>query len=133
MEWDDQKCNAFQIAKRMVKTNQDIIGEQNYYWWRKEKSLEKLSWEAFEHRVCMGQQKFVPSRYNYQHTLLNRQKNRTVRDLISEIKNGKAAGLWGVVSEMVKTAKEVGVEMVTDIVNQIIVDRRSWGNNNKVI
>ena len=31
MEWDDQKCNAFQIAKRMVKTNQDIIGEQNYY------------------------------------------------------------------------------------------------------
>ena len=57
--------------------------------------------------------------------MLNRQKNRTVRDLISEIKNGKAAGLSGVVSEMVKTAKEVGVEMVTDIVNQIIVDRRS--------
>ena len=57
--------------------------------------------------------------------MLNRQKNRTVRDLISEIKNGKAAGLSGVVSEMVKTAKEVGVEMVTDIVNQNIVDRRS--------
>ena len=65
--------------------------------------------------------------------MLNRQKNRTVRDLISEIKNGKAAGLSDVVSEMVKTAKEVGVEMVTDIVNQIIVDRRSSGNNNKVI
>ena len=57
--------------------------------------------------------------------MLNRQKNRTVRDLISEIKNGKAAGLSGVVSEMAKTAKEVGVEMVTDIVNQNIVDRRS--------
>ena len=40
----------------MVKTNQDIIGELNYHWWRKEKSFEKLSWEAFEHRVCMGQE-----------------------------------------------------------------------------
>ena len=32
------------------------------YWWakfllmRKEKSLENLSWTAFEHRVCMGQE-----------------------------------------------------------------------------
>ena len=24
----DQKCDVFQIAKRMVKTNQDIIGDQ---------------------------------------------------------------------------------------------------------
>ena len=25
---DDQKCYVLKIAKRMVKTNQDIIGEQ---------------------------------------------------------------------------------------------------------
>ena len=25
---DDQKCDMFKIAKRMDKTNQDIIGEQ---------------------------------------------------------------------------------------------------------
>ena len=31
MQWYDQKCNVFKIAKRMVKTNQDIIGEQNFY------------------------------------------------------------------------------------------------------
>ena len=31
MQWGDQKCNVFKIAKRMVKTNHDIIGEQNYY------------------------------------------------------------------------------------------------------
>ena len=30
MQWDDQKCNVFKIAKRMVKTNQDINGEQIY-------------------------------------------------------------------------------------------------------
>ena len=31
VQWDDQKCNLLKIAKRMVKTNQDIIGEQNFY------------------------------------------------------------------------------------------------------
>ena len=41
----------------MVKTNQVINGDKNYYWWKKkEKSLEKLLSEAFEHRVCKGQE-----------------------------------------------------------------------------
>ena len=31
IQWDDQKCNVFKIAKRMVKTNQDVNSEQNYY------------------------------------------------------------------------------------------------------
>ena len=34
----------------------------------------------------------------------------TVRESISKIKNGKAAELSGVVSEMVKNAREAGVE-----------------------
>ena len=45
-----------------------------------------------------------------------------LRESISKIKNGKAAGLSGVVSEMVKTAGEAVAEMMTDIVNHIIVD-----------
>ena len=56
-----------------------------------------------------------------------------LRESISKIDNGKAAGLSGVVSEMVKTAGEAGAEMMTDIVNQIIVDRRSWGINDEVV
>ena len=31
MQSDDQKCNVFKIAKRLVKTNQDINGEENFY------------------------------------------------------------------------------------------------------
>ena len=56
MQWDDQKSNVFKIAERMVKTNQVINGDKNYYWLKKkkEKSLEKLLSEAFEHRVCKG-------------------------------------------------------------------------------
>ena len=49
------------------------------------------------------------------------------------VKNGKVAGLSGVVSEMVKVAGKAGVDMTTDIVNQIIVARRSWGSNDKVV
>ena len=34
---------------------------------------------------------------------------------------------------MVKTVGKAGVEMIADIVFQVIVDRRSAGNNDKVI
>ena len=37
------------------------------------------------------------------------------------MKNGKTAGL-SVVSEMVKTAGETGVDMIADLVKQIIVE-----------
>ena len=38
------------------------------------------------------------------------------------MKNGKTAGLSVVVSEMVKTAGETGVDMIADLVKQIIVE-----------
>ena len=45
-----------------------------------------------------------------------------VRESISKMKNGKAAGPTGVVSELVKAAWEAGVAVITDLVNQIIVE-----------
>ena len=45
-----------------------------------------------------------------------------VRESISKMKNGKAVGLSVVVSEMVKAAGEVEVNMIIDLVNQIIVE-----------
>ena len=38
------------------------------------------------------------------------------------MKNEKAAGSSGVVSEMLKAAGEAGVDMIPDLVNQIIVE-----------
>ena len=43
-----------------------------------------------------------------------------VRESIRKMKNGKTAGPSGVV--MVKAARETGADMVTDLVNQIIVE-----------
>ena len=36
--------------------------------------------------------------------------------------NGKSAGLSGVVSEMVKSAGETGVDILTDLINQTILE-----------
>ena len=45
-----------------------------------------------------------------------------VRDSVSKIKNGKAAGLLGLVPEIVKMTGETGVGTITDLINQIIVE-----------
>ena len=42
------------------------------------------------------------------------------KDMVQETKQvGKDTGLSGLVSEMVKTAGEVGIDMITAVVNQI--------------
>ena len=44
-----------------------------------------------------------------------------VHESISKLRNGKAAGPSGVVSEMARTGGEAGVDMITDLVNPTIV------------
>ena len=44
-----------------------------------------------------------------------------VRESISKMKNGKAAGTSGAVPEMVKTAGEAGLDIMSDQVNEIMV------------
>ena len=45
-----------------------------------------------------------------------------VRVSVSTRKNGRAPGWTDFVSEMVTTAGETGVDIITDLVNQIIVE-----------
>ena len=45
-----------------------------------------------------------------------------ITESISKMENGKAARSSGVVSEMVNAAGEAGVDMITTLVNQIIVE-----------
>ena len=44
-----------------------------------------------------------------------------VGESISKMKNGKAAGLSGMVSEMVKAVEKGGVDKIADLVNPIMV------------
>ena len=45
-----------------------------------------------------------------------------VRKPISKIKNGKTARSSGVVSKMEKAAEEAGIDIITDLDNQTIVE-----------
>ena len=45
-----------------------------------------------------------------------------VRESISKMKNGKAAGLSGVVSVNIRAVGETGVDIITDLINQIVVE-----------
>ena len=38
------------------------------------------------------------------------------------MKNGEISGLSGILSGMIKAAGEAGVDMITDLINQIIVE-----------
>ena len=67
---------------------------------------KKRAWKNYEEKLLnleFARSRFVPSRYNYQQTLLNKDM---VRESISKRKIGKTAELAGVVSEMVKTGVE---------------------------
>ena len=43
-----------------------------------------------------------------------------VRETVSKVKKGMAAGPLGVAAEMLKGAGETGIEMITDLTNQIV-------------
>ena len=45
-----------------------------------------------------------------------------IRGTTSKMKNGKSAGLSAVVSEMVTSAGETGVDILTDLINQTILE-----------
>ena len=56
---DDQMCDVFKITKKILKTCQDITGEQclrndDSVLVVGDEDMEKLSCEAFKHIVCMG-------------------------------------------------------------------------------
>lgn len=53
-----------------------------------------------------------------------------VRESISKRIDEKTAGLSGLVSDMVKEAEEAGIDVITDLVNQIIAYRLLQRNGN---
>ena len=52
---------------------------------------------------------------------------------VSKRINEKTAGLSGVVSDMVKEAEEAGIDVITDLVNQIIAYRLLQRNGNSAL
>lgn len=69
--------------------------------------------------VYIGSEQLVSGRYSQQCTLLDRQGHD--QRVSQQDEEWKAAGHSSLVSEMVKTKGEAWVDMITDLVNQILV------------
>ena len=127
---DDQKCDVFKITKKILKTCQDITGEQCL---RNDDSVlvagdedMKIAWKNYHAKLLNTY--FVWDRNSWSRladtasSIPHLIDMDMVRVSISKMKNRKAAGPSTVVSEMIVAVGEAGVDMITDLVNQIIVE-----------
>ena len=117
----------FKIARQMVKTNADVVGDkcvtnddgelvctdsEKLFTWKQhyEKLLnEEFPWEE-EHLVhqehCQGP-----------HPKIERE---WVKVSLQKMKNGKAVGTSDIAAEMLKAAGDIGLDIQTDLCNTII-------------
>ena len=113
----------------MVKTNQDIIDVDCFRSYDGMLAVsdedKKIAWKSYHEKLLNTD--FVLDRNSLSHTdtvggVTSLKNKEMVRESILKAKNGKAAARSGLVSEMVKAAGEAEVHMITDLVNQIVLE-----------
>ena len=118
----------FKIAKRMVKTNQNIFFELCL---RDDDSAlavsdvyKKMARKSYDEKLSNTQFAWDRNNLSKADTVSGIPcliEKAMVHESISKLRNGKAAGPSGVVSEMARTGGEAVVDMITDLVNPTIV------------
>ena len=124
---DDQKLEVFRIAKAMVKDNRDIIGEQCI---RNDAGIlavseedKKIAWKSYYQRLLNTENDWDKSNLSPVepvHSAAIFIEKGMVRKAVEKMKKRKAAGPSGIVAEMIRAAGEPGIEMISDLLNQII-------------
>ena len=125
MQTDDQKCDVFVIVKKMVKTNQGIIGEQCI---RNDDGVlavtyedKKMAWKSYHEKLFntgFVWDRNILSQVNTVSSVPHFIDNGMIRESNSQMRNRKLVA----VLEIMKTTGEAGVDMTTDLVNQIVVE-----------
>ena len=123
--------NAFRIARQMTNQNKDVIGdtcvkndkgvlvfsdtEKLQAWKEHYKRLlnEEFPWDSSH--LDMGSPKEGPAPW------IDKQD---VRIALKKMKNGKAAGVSGIVAEMLKASDEAGLELFTELFNNIVKEEK---------
>ena len=126
---DDEKNEVFRIAKQMAKTNQDIVGEKCI---RNDEGVlatseqdKKDAWKCYYERLLNTEFPWDRENLEVAEAVAGpaiRIEKEMVREAVSKMKKGKAAGPSGVVAEMLKAAGETGIEMITNLTNQIVIE-----------
>lgn len=129
----NQNCrdNAFRIARQMVNQNKDIIGDacvkndkgvlvfsetEKIQAWKEhyERLLnEEFPWNSSQ--LDMGTPKEGPAPWI---------DKEYIRSALSKMKSGKAAGVSGIVAEMLKASGEAGLDLFTELFNDIVKEEK---------
>lgn len=126
---DDEKQVVFKVAKQMMKTNQDVVGEKCV---RDDNgslaftdNAKKKAWKAHYQRLLNEEfewNKDSLTQVDPVHGPAIRIEKEMVVEAVNKMKTGKAAGPTGVVIEMLKAGGDACIDLVTDLVNAIIHD-----------
>ena len=116
------------IAKGLLKINQDIVSDQDIIddgVLAVSDEDKKIAWRSYHKKLLNTEFAWDMNSLfqGYTVTGVSRLINKVmVRESMSKMKNGIAAGPSGILSEVVKAVEEAGVDMITDLVNQIMVE-----------
>ena len=124
MQKNNQKCDASETAKRMIKTNQVIISE--HYIKHGDGLLavsdgdEKKAWKSYNEKLLNTEFTWDRKSLSGADTVKGAPSlldKKMVWVLISNLKNEKTAGPSAVVPQMVKAVGKARVKMITGLLN----------------
>ena len=128
---EDDRVEVFKIAKQMMKTNQDVIGEKCVRNDRNELAItdkEKLiAWREHYEKLLNEEFDWDKDNLIFNDPIIGPEpqfNSEMVRKALSKMKSGKAAGTSGVVAEMLHASGELGIERLTCLFNSIIKEGR---------
>ncbi len=127
MTRDDVKGEVFKIAKQITKTNQDVVGVGYVRGDDGELALDdsakREAWRSHYSRL-------LNEEFEWDHDSLCHAdpiqgpavkiESSWVEQAVARMKCGKAAGPSGVTAEMLKASGDIGIDLVTNLINTIV-------------
>ena len=124
---DDQKQEVFRIAKALVKDNRDIIGEQcirnDDGGLAVSEEDKKVAWKSYYERLLNTENEWDRKDLGDADPVISAAiliEKDLVREAVQKMRKRKAAGPSRIAAEMIKAVGEAGVDMITNLLNQIV-------------
>lgn len=128
---EDDRAEVFKIAKQMISTNRDVVGDKCVRNDRGDLATSDqdklLAWKEYYERLLNEEFDWDKDNLIINDPKLGPQPQiemESVRRALNKMKKGKASGISGVVSEMWLASGDLGIERMTQLFNQIVVDNQ---------
>ena len=128
---EDQRADLFRIAKQMTSSNRDIVGDncvKNDNGDLAMSDSDKLiAWQEHYERLLNEEFPWNKDDLSSPEPTIGPQPeidSESVRSALAKMKKGKASGTSGVVAEMLLASGDIGIERLTKLFNQILVEKQ---------